>query len=60
MKLKPIILPVCPECGAVGSQPGQKGRGARHQITFHCLGEGNQHRKTKMELVRFVPEEVVR
>jgi lysyl-tRNA synthetase class I len=58
MATKPpdVLLPVCPECGRVGSQPGQKRKGKKsYQITYHCLGGEIQHSKTAMKMVWFEP-----
>jgi len=43
-----VELPVCPECGLVGKQPG----GAR--TSYACTGPaGASHKRTSMKLVEY-------
>lgn len=50
--LEPVELPFCPRCGLIGKNPGGKA------FATSCVGPfGNNHRRTRMRLAWFVPEE---
>lgn len=46
-----VELPVCPICGLIGRNPGP------NSLASSCVGpQGNGHKRTHMQMVRFVAD----